>query len=88
MPRKYSNRLNGKWHVGICPKTGKRQFETREDAGKDAKRVRKIRGPRIKPYQCRHCPFWHNGHNRTIKARQYREDQKKRVDNRLNKSNS
>lgn len=43
---------------------GKRKFETEADARHAAKELRKRVGARVKPYLCRHCGLYHNGHIR------------------------
>ena len=43
---------------------GKRQFATEADARHAAKLLRKTVGSRVRPYQCNHCGFIHNGHFR------------------------
>lgn len=54
-------------YVTACK--GKRKFATEDDAKRAAKELRKRVGARVKPYLCRHCQQWHNGHFRKgIKA--------------------
>lgn len=45
---------------------GKRKFATEDDAKRAAKELRKRVGARVKPYLCKHCQLWHNGHFRRI----------------------
>jgi len=45
---------------------GKRRFATEDDAKIAAKELRKRVGARVKPYLCRHCQNWHNGHIRHV----------------------
>lgn len=51
-------------YIGRCYRTHKRQYRTEADARAEAKQYRKRVGPRLKPYQCIYCHFWHNGHDR------------------------
>lgn len=42
----------------------KKKFDSYEDARLAAKKLRKKVGARTKPYECRFCAGWHNGHDR------------------------
>lgn len=44
--------------VGRCPNGGKYSYATRGDARR-ANRLMAKSGPRLRPYQCPHCPDWH-----------------------------
>ena len=70
--------------IGRCFKRGKLQYETEEEARLDAKRLRKFKGPKVRPYLCPYCNFWHTGHWRPPGRRQPREA----VDKGLNTSSS
>lgn len=46
-------------HLGLCPTSGKRSYESR----KDANRARRELGERaLRAYKCGDCPWWHVGH--------------------------
>lgn len=47
----------------VC--SGKRKYETEEDAHAEAKRLRKRLKMKMQPYFCSEfCQLWHLGHNR------------------------
>ena len=43
---------------------GKRKYESEADARIAAKELRKRVGAKVKPYLCKHCGKYHNGHLR------------------------
>jgi hypothetical protein len=47
--------------------SGKKPYESYEDARKGAKWLRKNIGPKVQTYLCSHCQLWHNGHDRKKK---------------------
>lgn len=67
-----NNRIRGARNR--CPKYDKKQYETEAEAHREAKIFRKKFGPRLRPYQCVYCHYWHNGHDRPPHRRRPREE--------------
>jgi hypothetical protein len=44
--------------VGGCP-SGKRSFSSKAEAHREAKKVRRHRSVRLRPYDCPLCAWWH-----------------------------
>lgn len=59
----------------------KKKYATFDDAKADAKRLRKRVGARIKPYMCKHCQMWHNGHLRHHSIKTLKGKVQKSIDN-------
>lgn len=55
--------------IGQCAATNKVMYPTEDDALLDARRVRKRHKSKLKPYQCKYCGSWHNGHDRAPSRR-------------------
>lgn len=50
--------------TNTCPKTGKKKFDTLEEAKARAKYIRKRIGPKVEAYHCKYCGAFHMGHSR------------------------
>lgn len=59
-------------HIGTCPTTGKRQYESRKHARKARQMAGHTHG---NAYLCDHCAYWHIGRRRSSATRaEYRGD--------------
>jgi hypothetical protein len=77
MTRSYNERMVESFGSYETACKGKRQFATEADARHAAKLLRKTVGSRVRPYQCNHCGFIHNGHLRRglVVSQQIRKQQ-------------